>query len=205
MDNMSIAITVLTSILGSIISAIITVHIKNRNDRQSAVAATQKQLFQTLWITRANNVSADHVTAVNMIRIVFYGVANITTYWKTYFDHLHQESEKYPGGHDSWELERQRRINELLARIATHLKYDIDEVEMKKVYTPHAQYLNQLDQITIQKNLVKILMGQQPLPIEIRQVTDPSPAMTLPNIASPTTGANSAILTTTTSSNNSNS
>ena len=189
-------------ILG-IVSSVTTIYVKNWIDRKNAAKSSQKQLFKTLWKTRVQPLSTDHVTAINMIPLEFYGQTAITSQWKKYFEHLHQEIAKYPTGEAAWHEKRLELVYTLLAAIAKALKYqDIDEVEMKKVYSPYAHALMESDQIAIQTNLAAVLRGERRLPVDVHYPNNPTANISLQSPDLRVTGANSSMSTATVSNIN---
>lgn len=103
-------------------------------------------IFRTLMATRANRLSLEHVAALNMIDLEFYGSGSknkeVIRVWNLYRDHLSTPS----GGHEG--PQQQQRWNEkgnelftaLLVRLGAVVDYDFDELLLKKgAYFPKWQ------------------------------------------------------------------
>lgn len=136
-------------------------------------------IFQTLMATRAARLSAQHVQALNMIDIEFYGrkiigyryqsrsEKEITDAWKVYLDHLYRpdvtESEL-----KAWTEKGADLFVELLHRMAQHLGYDFDKVHLNKgIYSPRAHGEEELEQLFIRKAFVEILQGKKAFPMAV--------------------------------------
>ncbi len=97
--------------------------------------------------TRKARLSADHVRALNMIDVSFYGIRmffmhwqtsaekKVTTAWKIYLDNLATDVEEWtePQRQFHWG-EREKQFGILLVAIAASVGYNFDEVHIKKQY-----------------------------------------------------------------------
>lgn len=107
-------------------------------------------VFRTLMTTRKSRLHADHVKALNMIDVVFYGVpvfmthwqsqaeAKVATAWKVYLDNLATETDGWPESRKEvlW-AQRESNFGSLLGAIAASVGYNFDEVHLKKAgYIP---------------------------------------------------------------------
>lgn len=144
-----------------------------REKRQRKLA-----IFFQLMATRATRVAPQHVQALNMIDIEFYGrkifrfryqnrkEKKVSETWKEYHDHLNQ-----PYKEDEFKLWVKRNnelFTDLLYEMAISLGFDFDKVQLKRgVYFPRAHDEQELAQLIIRDNLVKILTGDKALPMEI--------------------------------------
>jgi hypothetical protein len=139
------------------------------------------RIFHTLMSTRAARVSPYHVEALNMIDIEFYGsrILGFTwrkpsekfvlIAWKTYLDHLntpfnkdHQDESK------NWGTKGDELFTDLLYEMSRYLGYDFDKVYLKRsIYTPQAHFDQDQAQLIIRDSLVKILSGEQAIPMNV--------------------------------------
>ncbi|HCT85424.1 MAG TPA: hypothetical protein DF296_09515 [Candidatus Margulisbacteria bacterium] len=132
------------------------------------------RLFHTLMATRATRLSNEHVAALNMIDIEFYGrkilgvrfqtpkEKSITNAWKNYNDHLNIKylPEQYP----VWFERNEQLFTTLLYKMSLALGYDFDEVQLKRdCYRPIAHGDLEEDQYRLRKALLEIMDGRRPL------------------------------------------
>jgi hypothetical protein len=133
-------------------------------------------LFHTLMSTRATRLSNEHVAALNMIDIEFYGrkvfgtkfqtpkEKSVTNAWKNYNDHLN--SKYLPEQFSIWVDRGEQLLTLLLYQMSKALGYDFDEVQLKRdCYRPIAHGDLEDDQHKLRKALLEVLAGQRPLPI----------------------------------------
>jgi len=133
-------------------------------------------LFHTLMSTRATRLSNEHVAALNMIDIEFYGrkilgtrfqtpkEKSVTNAWKNYNDHLNTKysSEQFP----LWVQRGDDLLTTLLYKMSNALGYDFDEVQLKRdCYRPIAHGDLEEDQHMLRKALLEVMAGARPLPI----------------------------------------
>ena len=134
-------------------------------------------LFHTLMSTRATRVSNEHVSALNMIDIEFYGrrifgtkfqtpsERSVTNAWKNYNDHLGIQYS--PEQFAIWVERGDQLFTTLLYKISNSLGYNFDEVQLKRdCYRPAAHGNLEEDQYKLRKALLEVLAGTRPLPIK---------------------------------------
>ena len=135
-------------------------------------------IFKTLMATRASRVSFEHVKALNMIDIEFYGSKflwtkyqskknkSVTRAWKTYHDHLNSKETNTMG--ETWLDKSDDLFIDLLYEVSIALGYDFDKVELKRgAYSPIAHGEQELDALAIRKSLAKILSGEEAFPMKV--------------------------------------
>jgi len=135
-------------------------------------------IFYQLMATRATRVAPQHVEALNMIDIEFYGrkifrfrhqngkEKKVSEAWKEYHDHLNQpfEEEEFK----SWVKRGDELFTDLLYEMAISIGFHFDKIQLKRgVYFPRAHDQQELAQLIIRDNLVKILTGKKALPMEV--------------------------------------
>jgi len=134
-------------------------------------------LFHTLMSTRANRISNEHVVALNMIDIEFYGrkifgvrfqthkEKSVTNAWKNYNDQLN--SQYAPEQLAVWAERCEQLFASLLYKMSNTLGYSFDEVQLKRdCYRPIAHRNLEEDQHSLRKALLEVLAGTRPLPIK---------------------------------------
>lgn len=150
----------------------IAVHVQRRLDATAERRSRRNAIFRTLMATRAARVSADHVAALNMIDLEFYGAVRsgqrsqtpedraVTDAWRIYLDSL-----DYGSGDDAALAARieksEDKFVDLLFAMSRALGYDFDRVLLHKgVYTPKAHGLAWQQDIDIRSGLARLLRGE---------------------------------------------
>jgi hypothetical protein len=127
-------------------------------------------VFRTLMATRAARVSAEHVQALNMIDLEFYGGGTkekkVREVWKQYLDHLNTRYDKEAAA--AWGMRQDELFVDLLYEMANCLGYDFDKTHIKNSsYSPVAHGNLGHDQNLIRWGLVKILTGNASIPVTL--------------------------------------
>ncbi|QJT19295.1 hypothetical protein E5E96_19750 [Aeromonas sp. 1805] len=137
-------------------------------------------LFQTLMSTRAERLNRDHVKALNMIDIEFYGRTlpfirtryqssheqAVTHAWKIYNSHLNQKDDYE--SIDLWAKKSDELFTNLLYAIAQCLDYDYDKVQLQRdCYRPIAHGNLENTQLAILDGLNQVVNKGRPLPMYV--------------------------------------
>lgn len=135
-------------------------------------------IFHTLMSTRATRLAQDHVAALNMIDIEFYGNTRfgkrnqssgekkITNAWKVYNDHLANKASEERI--DSWINKSDDLFTSLLYSMAQYLGYEFDEVQLKRdCYRPIAHGDIENEQHKLRQGLVAVLEGTKSIPMTV--------------------------------------
>lgn len=135
-------------------------------------------LFSQLMATRAARVSPDHVRALNMIDLVFYGrrvlgimrrskdEQAVLDAWKEYLDHLNTkvEDDALP----LWTARGDELFTNLLFAIAQDVDYKFDRVQLKKgAYSPVAHGELEFEQAALRRAAIRALIGETPLKMNV--------------------------------------
>lgn len=136
------------------------------------------RIFKTLMATRAERLSRDHVQALNMIDIEFYGrrifgtqfqslrEKTVTNSWKNYNQHLNEKS-NYESL-DLWVKKGDELFTKVLYEMSKALGYDYDEVQLKRdCYRPEAHFTIENTQIEVLAGLADVLNGNRSLPMAV--------------------------------------
>ena len=121
--------------------------------------------------THAASVSGIHVQALNSIDLEFqekvYSV--VRTDWKTLLDHLGSfPKRESQSRQEAWEDRRQNLFATLLLNMGKSLKYEFDEVHIKKgIYAPEAHSQMENEQQMVRQGLISLLQGEKPLKMEV--------------------------------------
>jgi hypothetical protein len=135
-------------------------------------------VFQQLMATRAARLSTDHVQALNMIDLVFYGSyyfgihrrskteREVVDAWREYHDHLGTKFDQTAVA--VWNTQADELFTNLLFAIAQDVRYQFDRVQLKKgVYSPQAHGDLELEQRSIRKLVLKLLSGDAALKMDV--------------------------------------
>jgi hypothetical protein len=135
-------------------------------------------VFHQLMATRAARVSAEHVQALNMIDLAFYGrrvfgihrrskaEASVLNAWREYHDHLNTRADD--DALSIWNVRSDELFINLLFAMATDVSYTFDRVQLKRgAYSPMAHGELEDQQKAIRTLAVKVLAGEIPLKMEV--------------------------------------
>lgn len=148
---------------------------KLREKKQS-----QLYIFRTLMSTRAQRLHREHVQALNMIDIEFYGrkipclkiryqtkkEQAITHAWKIYNSHLNKIHD-FPDI-NIWISKSEDLFTDLLYALSQAMNYDFDKVQLQRdCYRPIAHGDLETTQANILKGLEKVFSGENAIPMFI--------------------------------------
>ncbi|MBI5572064.1 MAG: hypothetical protein HY914_19125 [Desulfomonile tiedjei] len=148
-------------LLSPLIAVQVSVWLQNRRERRQQKVS----IFKTLMSTRASALSPEHVSALNLIDIEFYGKGKksqgVRTAWKAYLDHLNTGASP-----EVWNEKQQDLLVELLYQMAVALGYEFDKTDIKRAsYFPSGYGEMQLDNFKIRKGLVGLVEGKSALQV----------------------------------------
>lgn len=145
-------------------------------------------IFRSLMSTRAEKLSREHVQALNMIDIEFYGrripILNIryqtpkeksvTEAWKDYKNHLNKGSSASSDGDQSqWVNKMNDLFTTLLYKMSQSLGYDYDKVQLENdCYRPEAHNTIENLQVAILSGFADVINKQKPLNIRIVDIVN---------------------------------
>ena len=163
-------------ILAVILGPILAVQTQKYIELIQETEKRKLHIFRTLMSTRATKLSQDHVTALNMIDIEFYGKKyfgkrfqsknekKIIQLWQVYNNYLNTGSVYI----DSGDAEAVNHCTALLAAIAQHLGYKFDDVQLNSgCYRPIAHAQIEGIQHQLLQGLVEVLQGEKSIPMTL--------------------------------------
>lgn len=160
--NIAAWIGVVAVLVAPLVAVQVSVYLQRRQERRDR----KLQVFKTLMATRASGLAREHVQALNMIDIEFYGTDRrskaVLNAWKAYLDHLNS------GGTatEVWSQKREDLLVDLLYEMATHLGYEFDKTYIRRTsYFPHGYGDLELDQLEMRKAFLGILRGERFVPV----------------------------------------
>lgn len=164
-------------ILATLLGPILAVQAQKAVERFRDIRGRKLWVFQTLMATRAARLSTEHVQALNMIDIVFYGSRRllgrrsaseqrVVDAWKEYHDHLNT---KFDDAHVSlWNTQGEEIFVNLLFAVSQDVGYKFDRVQLKKgAYSPVAHGALEQQQNAIRQLAIAVLSGERALKMEV--------------------------------------
>ena len=128
-------------------------------------------VFHQLMATRAARLSPDHVQALNMIDLTFYGQQIfgfhhrskkerlVLEAWREYHDHLGTRGDDEPV--QSWGAKGEELFVNLLSSIASDVGFRFDRVQLKKgAYSPMAHGKLEDEQQKLRELAIEVLAGR---------------------------------------------
>lgn len=163
-----------------IIGPILAVQIQKTLEQFRERKQSRLSIFRTLMSTRAQRLHREHVQALNMIDIEFYGrkipiikiryqtnkEQTVTHAWKSYNSHLNKIQD-YPDI-NIWISKSDDLFTDLLYALSQAMNYDFDKVQLRRdCYRPIAHGDLETTQANILKGLEKVFSGDTALPMFI--------------------------------------
>ncbi len=136
------------------------------------------RLFEQLMATRASRVAPEHVRALNMIDLVFYGERifgfprrsgkeqRVLDSWKEYLDHLNNRG---PDDQLSqWGAKGDELFTNLLYAVAEDIGFKFDRVQLKRgSYSPIAHWEHEAEQAELRRATLSLVTGNHPLKMNV--------------------------------------
>jgi hypothetical protein len=135
-------------------------------------------VFSQLMATRLARLSPEHVQALNMIDLAFYGDKYlrfrwqssteklVSREWKEYFDTLGLESDD--SNHSIVTNKRDTAFIDLLSAIAIDVGYEFDKVQLRRgAYSPMIQTKTEEEQRRLREALLAVFEGSRPLRMDV--------------------------------------
>lgn len=164
-------------IIAIIAGPILAVQVQKLIERITQRKNAKEAIFKVLMSTRGIPLSPDHVRALNMIDIEFYGNRKknkrVVDAWRLYLDQLfvcpqNSQSTDYKTELKAWTIKSNDVLNDMLFEMAATLGYKFDKVLLKRgAYTPTGYGEVEFEQWTIRRGLVEVFLGSKSIPIHI--------------------------------------
>jgi hypothetical protein len=135
-------------------------------------------LFEQLMATRASRVSSEHVRALNMIDLVFYGERTfgvprrsakeqrVLDAWKEYLDHLNNRGDDEQLLH--WSAKGDELFTNLLYAVAEDIGFKFDRVQLKRgSYSPIAHGELEAEQTELRRATLSLVTGKHALKMNV--------------------------------------
>jgi hypothetical protein len=132
-------------------------------------------IFKSLMATRGARLSPEHVRALNMIDLTFYGKGvsrrtkmeqNVLDAWREYLDHLYEPFPQDEGEVKVIQAHREELITNLLSAIAMERGLRFDRVQLKKgSYMPVGFEEQDQKQKALLDGAVKVFKGESAIKV----------------------------------------
>ncbi|HGY4245020.1 TPA: DUF6680 family protein, partial [Citrobacter freundii] len=187
---MSWALAIAT-IFATLLSPLLAVRVQKLIEKHSEKRNIKVNIFTELMATRsaAARLSNEHVRALNMIDLAFYGdikgsinkrtksEKKVLDAWKEYFTHLCTHCPESESGNTLWNQTSDRLFVNLLSVMAEDIGYDFDRVHLQNaIYIPVAHGQMNLDNQKIRKGLASIFSGETALKMDVVSFPESSDA-----------------------------
>lgn len=186
MDWSSLAIVVAT-----LCGPVLAVQAQKWIERQNESQARKVDVFRRLMATRSARLSAEHVQALNLIELTFYGKPNGTAAptrseedegvilaWREYFRHLNVDQSGFTDQRKTeWGGRADELFLNLLEKLAIATRYRFDREQLRSAqYSPMAHFQQELEQQAARRLLLEVLAGTRPIAIRAANQQEPPPA-----------------------------
>jgi hypothetical protein len=174
------------TVAATVAGPILAVQAQKWVERARERTGRKEWVFQTLMATRSTRLSPEHVRALNMIELAFYGTRlfgrwsqtapdrEVIAGWREYHDHFNSAPEDAsPEDIRQWNAAGTEIFVNLLEKMAVALHYEFDRVQIKKGwYSPLAHGKIEADQEAIRVGVTNLLSGQIALKMEVTNLKE---------------------------------
>jgi hypothetical protein len=177
-DPSSFGIKEWTTIIAIVLGPILAVQAQKLIEAFREKKIRRQTIFKTLMSTRGERLSREHVKALNMIDIEFYGrrifgtgyqnkrEKAVTDAWKNYNAALSEKAQY--GSLELWFKKCDERFTRLLYEMSQALGYGYDEVQIQRdCYRPEAHGNIESAQLAVLNGWEKIVTGKMSLPMAV--------------------------------------
>jgi hypothetical protein len=174
------------TVLATIVGPILAVQAQKMVERATASRQRREWVFSTLMATRQARLSIDHVRALNMIDLAFYGFRvpltgmiwrnkkskAVIRAWHVYHAHLSLPPERRvqtEADQRDWGGRADELFTNLLDCLADSTKYEFDRDELRSgSYSPEAHGNVEMQQDAIRRLTLEVLEGKKHVPMDVK-------------------------------------
>jgi hypothetical protein len=160
-ETLTAIATIVALLVGPILAVLVTRYVDNKRFNQ----VRQMDVFRTLMRTRMMRLNPDHVGALNLVEIEFYGEKAVIEAWKAYWAHLRKP---VPGESQQQNVfqERNGLLTKLLDAMAKALNFNMEQLDIfEGGYAPQGWIDNEQDMRLLRTLLLDILSGKRGIPV----------------------------------------
>lgn len=167
----------IATVVATVLGPILAVQAQKAIERSRERNRRKIWVFHQLMATRRARLSPEHVQALNMIDLAFYGRRQlgihrpvkseiaVTDAWHEYLDHLSTKTDDA-----TWSTRGDELFTNILSAMAVDVGYTFDRVQLKKgAYSPLAHGELEQQQEVMRRLMIDLLGGDRSLKM---QVTD---------------------------------
>lgn len=165
-------------VVSTLLGPILAVQAQKSVERFREARLRKIRLFEALMATRASRLSPEHVRALNMIDLVFYGERTLGIHrrsakeqsvldsWKEYLDHLNN---RFPDDQiQLWIAHGEELFINLLYALAQDIGYKFDRVQLKRgSYSPVAHGEQESESAELRRATLSLMTGKHALNMNV--------------------------------------
>jgi hypothetical protein len=173
-------------VASTLLGPILAVQAQKWVERARASSQRKDWIFTTLMGTRQARVSFEHVRALNMIDLAYYGSRvpivgyvwqtnserEVLTAWHTYHAHLTLPTVRRPaneGEQRDWVGRGDELFTNLMDRLALANKFRFERDQLKSgSYSPEAHSTAEMEAQAVRQLAIEVMMGQKALPMDLK-------------------------------------
>lgn len=155
------------TITAIVVGPIVSVQIQKFLEKSKETRKEKIQIFRTLMGTRGNNLTKEHVQALNQIDLVFEDrkYQSVRLAWAEYLDNLNQPFDDT--NFSIWLHNNEDLLANLLYQMGLALGYNYDKVTIKRnSYTPIGYSNMDKENQSIRTGIIELLEGKRVLPTQ---------------------------------------
>jgi hypothetical protein len=171
----------------TVVGPILAVQAQKWVERARSTSQRRDWIFTTLMGTRQARVSFDHVRALNMIDLGYYGTRvpvfgwvwrnkhekEVLTAWHDYHTHLSLPADGHRPQNDAeqrdWIGRGDELFTNLLDRLAAANNFRFERAQLRGgSYSPEAHGIVEMEQQSVRRLAIEVLDGRKPLPMEVK-------------------------------------
>lgn len=162
------------TIIGPVAAIVVSLLMTWRHDATREMRERRLRVFRTLLATRATAAHYEHVSALNLVEIDFYGIAPVIEAWRAYMKHLSSLPGDRPLTPEEEKVFGDRRTDllaTLLRRIAEYMGYNaMGEIDLKRGgYAPSLWSIQVAREAEMQLAVARMMRGE----VALRVRADP--------------------------------
>lgn len=171
-------------ILATLASPMLAVQAQKWVERARDKQQRRRRLFEALMATRAQRLSLEHVRALNMIDLEFYGFRffrfrfqsgrdkEVCSKWNIYRDHLSEVAPSESTALNQWGQTGEKLLADLLVAMSAALGYEFDEVQIRRgVYAPSGHIMAEITANQIRDKIAEALIRGDGIPMRVTDIT----------------------------------
>lgn len=168
----------------TLLGPILAVQAQKWVERAKEGRQRKRWVFETLMATRGARLSMDHVRALNMIDLSFYGSGpgrrakheqKVLDAWHEYLEDLGANHDFSGPSADALTARREELFINLLAALAEDCRLAFDRVQLKKsFYSPLAHFQIESEQQALRMAATRVFSGEEPLRV-VAADSEPAP------------------------------